>query len=281
VKSCRQIFLLLLWCFFAGAVPAYANNPPQPDGMLTLILIYPVAILGFRLAGAKPSEKQRKWRVATGLLLALCTLLTLGGTELALIPLLIILGYGIRRGVQVMVRGQGKKRMAWGCIIIMFTLFAIANYFASLNYHLQGPSVERIALVNLRVINDAEQKFQSNGASGANNNGTGEYGSLEQLHKAGLLDDLLWERLQGPFYRYVVVLTGDGARNEKQYFVYAAPAHYGDPPMTVLSLVRAFLPSLPYARRTFACDETGVIRAADLGGSREVTSAEAEKWPQF
>ena len=58
MKSYRQILLLLLWCLFAGAVPAYANNAPQPDGLLTLILIFPVAILGFRLAGAKPSDKR-------------------------------------------------------------------------------------------------------------------------------------------------------------------------------------------------------------------------------
>jgi hypothetical protein len=46
-------------------------------------------------------------------------------------------------------------------------------------------------------------------------------------------------------------------------------------------LLRALLPRAPYAERTLASDETGVIRAADLGGSRPVTRAEAEKWPQF
>jgi hypothetical protein len=56
--------------------------------------------------------------------------------------------------------------------------------------------------------------------------------------------------------------------------------HYGRPSPT-LSLLRALRPGAPYAQRTLASDETGVIKVADLGGSRAVTRAEAEKWPQF
>lgn len=280
MKSRYQVLLWLFWCMVAGAIPAYANNPPQPDGLLTLILIFPVAILGYRLAGAQVTQQQRKWRLLTGLLLALCTLLTMGGTEIAMIPLLIILGYGIRRGVQAIARGQGKKRLAWGGVVILFALFGVANYMASLNYPFQGSLVEHAAFANLRTIHVAEQQFQSNATLDVNKNGLGEYGSLEQLHKAGLLDDMLWERLHRPVYRYEVVLSGDAARDEKQYFAYAVPVHYGRPPIPI-SLVRALLPSVPYARRTFACDESGVVRAADLGGSRDVTRAEAEKWPPF
>ena len=280
MKSRRQIFLWLPWFMLAGAVPAYANNPPQPDGILALVLIIPVAIVGYRLAGAQVTEKQRKRRVLTGLALALCTLLTFAGTEIAMIPLLIILGYGIRRGTLAISSGQGKKRVVWGCIILLFAFFGVANYVASLNYPMQGPMVENSAVTNLRIITTAEVEFQNNATLDVNKNGVGEYGSLEQLHKAGLLDDFLWKRLQRPIYRYVVVLNGDPARDEKQYFIYAAPVHYGRPPITI-SLLRTFLPHVPYARRTFASDETGVVRAADLGGSRDVTRAEAEKWPQF
>ena len=280
MKSRRQVFLLLLWCLIASALPAYANNPPQPDGVLTLVLIFPVVILGFRLGGAKLSEKERKWRVLRGLLLALCTLLTVGGTGLALIPLLVLLGYGVARGIQVMARGQGTRRMVLGAVVILFTLFAVANYGVSLNYPPEGPSVEHAAYVNLRVINDAEQRFQSDAVIDVNKNGLGEYGSLEDLHKVGLLDEAFWARLQRPIYRYAVVLSGDPAGDEKQYFVYATPVHYGHPSRG-LSLLRVVRPYVPYARRTFACDQTGVVRAADLGGSRVVTRQEAAKWPEF
>ncbi len=258
MKSFRRVLPLLLWCLFAGAIPAYANNAPQPDGLLTIVLIFPVAILGYRLAGAPVTAKQRKWRVATGLLLALCTLLTVGGTELAMIPILIILVYGIGRGVQALAAGHGKKRVVWGSAIILFTLFAVANYFASLNYRLEGPSLESAALTNLRIINTAELELQTNATLDVNKNGLGEYGTLEQLHRAGLLDDSLWKHLQGPVYRYVVVLTGDPAQDEHHYFVYAAPVHYGHS-HAALSLLRALLPSVPYARRTLASDETGVV----------------------
>ena len=46
----------------AGAAPAYANNPPAPDGMLSILLLFPAAIFGFRLAGAKLTEKEMKWK---------------------------------------------------------------------------------------------------------------------------------------------------------------------------------------------------------------------------
>jgi 4-amino-4-deoxy-L-arabinose transferase-like glycosyltransferase len=252
----------------------------MPDGVLTLVLIFPVVILGYRMAGAQPSAKQRKWRVATGLGLALCTLLAMAGTEVAMIPILVILAYGIGRGAQAMAQGQGKKRAAWGLAIILFTLFGVANYFASLDYRLQGPSLESSAVTNLLIINTAEMEFQTNATLHVNKNGVGEYGSLEQLHKAGLLDDVLWEHLHGPIYRYVVVLAGDPARDEQKYFVYAVPMHYGQAHLT-LSLLRHLIPYVPYTRRTFASDETGVIRGTDLGGARDVTRAEAEKWPQI
>jgi hypothetical protein len=209
MKSYRQILLLLLWCLFAGALPAYANNPPQPDGLFTLILIFPVAIVGFRLAGAKPSDKQRKRRVMTGLGLALCTLLCMAGTEIALIPLLLIIAYGVLRGTQAMKGGQGKRSIALGSAVILFTLFGVANYLTSTSYLPEGPLAGARAYASLRDIHDAELKFQSNASPGASKNGLGGYGTLEQLHQAGLLSDFTWAQMQGPFYRYVLVLSGN------------------------------------------------------------------------
>ena len=280
MKSHRQILLLLLWCLFAGAAPAYANNAPQPDGMFSLILIFPVAILGFRLAGAQLTEKQRKRRVMTGLGMALCTLLCMAGTEIALIPLLLIIGYGVMRGAQAMKGGQGRRSAALGVVVILFTLFGVANYITSTNYLPEGPMTTARGHATLQDINEAELKFKSNVLTGAATSGSGEFGTLEHLHGAGLLTDADWEHLHGPDYRYVLVLTGNPGEGANHYFVYAAPVHYGRP-LPTLSLLRALLPRAPYAQRTLASDETGVIKAADLGGSRPVTRAEAEKWPQF
>jgi hypothetical protein len=79
-------------------------------------------------------------------------------------------------------------------------------------------------------------------------------------------------------YRYAVVLTRDPTRDEKEFFVYATPTHYGEPRIIGISLVNALMSPHRYARHTFAGDETGVLRQADLGGSRAVTCAEAQKW---
>jgi hypothetical protein len=54
------------------------------------------------------------------------------------------------------------------------------------------------------------------------------------------------------------------------------------PPKTsTLSLVRALLPYVRFARHSLACDETGVVRAVDLNASGDVTRAEMEKRPEF
>lgn len=53
-----EVVCWLMWFLFAGALPAYANNPPAPDGMFSLILIFPVVIVGWRWAGVKLTERE-------------------------------------------------------------------------------------------------------------------------------------------------------------------------------------------------------------------------------
>ena len=118
----------LSWLFAAGALPAYANNRAAPDGMLSILLIFPVAILAYRFAGAKITEKEQKGRFLSGIGLGVCFFLTLGGPYIALIPLLILLYYGLRRGALACVRGQGWKRFVLGPTVIVFTILAVANY---------------------------------------------------------------------------------------------------------------------------------------------------------
>ena len=45
-----------------GTLPAWANNPPQPDGLFSVLLIFPLAILGFKLAGVTVGAHKSKWR---------------------------------------------------------------------------------------------------------------------------------------------------------------------------------------------------------------------------
>ncbi len=268
--------LWFAWMMLVSALPAYANNPPAPDGMLSLVLIFPVAMLGYRFAGAQRTEKENKRRVLKGLVLALAFLLTMGGTEIAIIPLLVLLYYGVRRGVMAIVRGQGWKRIALGTLMILFTFFGVANYLASLNNYPSEQREDLTAVGRLRQIVAAEHQFRSDAVLDADKNGVPEYGSLEQLVATNLSSayDYAPPKRGGP--RFTLVLTGDPARDEKEFFVYATPTHYGAPRRTI-SLLDGSRPRV--SRRTFATDETGVIRSADLGTARPVTREEAEKWP--
>lgn len=140
------------------------------------------------------------------------------------------------------------------------------------------------AVGGVRTIVTAETTFKSDATLHRNKNGVGEYGTLDQLVQAGLIArDYL--SLEGHAnYRFVVVLSGDPARDEKEFFVYATPVKYSSGEWWVWkvlpggSWVAALHPPPRLARRTFASDESGVIRQADLGASRPVTRQEAQKW---
>lgn len=277
MKKALDKSLWVLWFVLAGALPAFANNPPQPDGMLSILLIFPVAMLAYRFAGAKLTEKEQKRLLLRRIVLGICFFLTLAGTEIAIIPLLILLYYGVRRGVLACVRGQGWKRFALGATVVLFTFFAVANYLASLNWYPSVTLTEATGVGRVRTLATAQETFKSARTLDLNKNGVGEYGNFDQLKKAGHLDPG-WE-LRDPknAYQYALILSGDPTRDEKEFFVYATPTNYGNVHWT-LSLIEALRPQRRYAKRTFASDETGVIRASDLGGSRAVTREEAQKW---
>jgi hypothetical protein len=277
----------LLWFLLAGALPAYANNPPTLDGTFGLILMFPVVIAAWRLAGVQPTAQDIKWRVANRVLLPLSILFCLLGVGdflvySALCGFLYILSYGIRRGIQVAQRGQGKKRLALGGAIILFTLFATSNYVMSVVHGSASPMAEQYAQSGLRKISTAEETFRSKATLDQHRNHAGEYGTLDQLLQAGLLkrDDL------AHWYRFVVVVSGDPARDEKEFFAYASPVKYSYGEWSGWSFLPggswvAVLHPIRIARRTYAIDESGVIRLADLGTSRPVTREETRKWERL
>jgi hypothetical protein len=274
----------LLWFLPAGELRALADTPPAPDGIFGLILIFPVVIAAWRFAGVEANAKERKWRVANGVLLTLCVLFCGAGASgglLALGGLLYISGYGILRGTQVINRGQGKKRLALGGAIILFALFAVSNYMMSLGRGLSRAEPE--AEIALRMIARAEESFRSNATLDQNKNHAGEYRTLDQLIQGGALDQMALTYVRSASYRFVVVLSGDPARDEKEFFAYASPVKYsyewvGWYSVPGGSIVAALHHTPPRARHTFATDESGVIRQADLGGSRPVTREETRKW---
>jgi hypothetical protein len=288
----RQKVALIFWMVILGAIPAWANNPPQPDGLFSLILIFPIVIFGFRLAGASYTEGQRKWRWLRGILLGLAVIVAMAGTEIASIPLLVLLIFGLWRGIQIVKRGQGRKRILVGALVCLWTLFAVSDYWISLLVWSRVPLHQAMTIENLRKLSDAEQVY-------VHRAGFSGYGTIEQMRDAGTPLQSEWgdsgsaaydPYLRDSFfgYHYNSVVDPDG----KKFLITAVPTVYekditpvpipGASLWTVLrSLGHKRNPngdSTEVGQRSFAIDETGVIRATDLGTTRPVTREEVEKW---
>lgn len=279
MNRARRNTLLLFYFLFAACLPAYANEPPAPDGMLSLMMIIPVAILGLRLAGAKLPPRGKAERILTGLALGFSILFCAagaGGAIFALAGWVFLLGYGIWRGAQALKHGMGWRRFAAGFAVILFTPLAFADYFASLNwYYYTTRHLEVRAVTRLYTIRNAQQQFQIS---------AGKFGTLDGLIKAGFLEGPRTVANLARGYQIVEVRSDDPVRAGKEYFVYASPENYGSSGPPVLpgsSLWEALRPPKPRSVRTFTLDESGVIRAADLGRARAVTRQEAQKWKEF
>jgi hypothetical protein len=279
MKRPRHLDLLIL--ILLAAVPAYANNPPAPDGLLSLILIFVVAFLALRFSEVS-RPLQPRWKVVgRGFLLFVAFFFTLGGTEIALIPLTIILGYGVYCGLQIMHDGKGGKRFVLGGLVIVVTILAIGDYMLSLNVW-DSRAAEMMVPSHLRRLATAEAEFQRTRKQDVNTNGIGEFGTVEQLLAAGLIDPRFTSTATP--YRYHVVLRGDPAQDEKGFFAYAVPAEYytgaeGWRVMPGASYFALKEGRKRYARRSFAVDASGVIRETDLGATRNsVTPEEAVRW---
>lgn len=275
----RLLVLLLLCC----ASPAYANNPPQPDGFFSILLIFPVVILGRRLAGAVLPQKSRWHRVAVILTLTVCAFLCAAGTTFALPPLLLILAYGIWRGAQILSLGQGRKKLIIGAAVIAWVLFGVTDYVVSIIEYDPAGVLESIAVGRLLDLAGAETQFNtpahSNGAHSPS------FGTIAELNEAGLLKWRLNVRDIQSGYRYGEIVD----KSRPQFLFYAVPAY----PHNSAPRWFRFVPggSLLWAMigkdrstetgvRSFAVDESGVIRVATHRNSQTlVTREEAQTWP--
>jgi len=284
---------MVFWMVTLGALPAWANNPPQPDGLFSLILIFPIVVFGFRFAEASYTEGERKWRWLRGTLLGLLVIAAMAGDGVAQVPILILLVFGIRRGIQIMYRGQGKKRFLVGALVCFWTLFALGDYGISLMIWSPVPMHEFDAMNSLRSLGQAEQAY-------AKADPAGHFATIKQLQdaKIALPDEFggasdptaynlyLNDNIHAG-YRFNSSVDPDG----KKFLIAAVPAAYAKdikpliPGTSWWILLRSSgRKSTPeenrhqIGQRSFAIDETGTIRAADLGTTRPVTRDEVEKW---
>lgn len=279
---------VIFWMLTLGTLPAWANNAPQPDGLFSIILIFPAAIIGFRLAGATYTAGERKWRVVRGSLLALAVIVAMAGTEIAMIPLIIVLVYGCGRGVQIVVRGHGLKRVFVGTAVFLWTLFAVSDYVVSLSVWSPVRVHEMTTVEDLCALAKAEEIY-------ARSSHPKKYGTIEQLRDAGTPLQFGLEVINGDSRVYDIYLTDKvraGYRFNStvdasggKFLIAAIPAEYEKeirplrvPGSSLLWSLRSHPKRDDSGQRSFAIDETGVIRAADLGTTRPITRDEVERW---
>lgn len=277
-----QRLRLLIVLIFCCALPAYANNPPQPDGLFSILLIFPMVILGRRIAGV-PSIQRSLWqRVATTLVLTVCVVLCMAGTGLALFPLLIIFAYGIRRVVQIIARGQGRKRLLIAAAVIAWMIFGVADYLASITYYPSAPAFESSAISRLRTLSNAENEFKN--PTYSKRALSQVYGTVAELRSAQLLDDTFAPGAIRNGYLFGEIIGTD----KNQFLFYAVPGSPYRPDPDWLhfvpggSLLWAFFrkqETQGTGKKSFAVDETGVIRFTPQRDAQSpVTREEASRW---
>lgn len=255
---------LLLVLVFCCAATAYANNPPQPDGLFSILLIFPVVILGRRLAAVAPVQKTLWNRIAVTLVMTVCVVLCMAGTEIALIPLLGITVYGILRATQIIRQGQGRKRMVIGAAVIGLVLFAVSDYFASLLSYDPGPVMESIAVSRLRSLGAAEGEFRTPAYA---KESSPAYGTMAELADAKLLSQHLTPNAPLGGYVYGEIID----KPQNQFLFYAVPAfrhlsssrwfHIVPGGSLLLALLGRDHPG-ETGERSFAVSETGIIRVS-------------------
>lgn len=156
-QKIRLLLVVLVTC----VLPASANNPPQPDGMFSLLLIFPVVLIGMRLADARPDPNTKRRPLLIGLLMVLAFIISMAGDDIGAFGLLAILIYGIVRGVQILRRGKSWKSWAIGTVVIAWVLFASFDYVVSLGAGggSQIAAYEAQAVSRLRMLWTAESGF--------------------------------------------------------------------------------------------------------------------------
>ena len=269
----ERVALLLL--FVAGfSLPAYANNPPQPDGLFSILLILPFTMIAVRLAGVTKNASSTAARGGLGAATVILLILVMAGTGLGALAALIVAVFALVRAAGIVRRGQGSKRYVLAAALAAFSLFAFVDYFASITAAPASSSAhaESTAVGQLRKLSNAETQFADSNSSEASPKA--KYATLGELAGAQLIDANLASHSTIAGYQYGQLMDLD----RKRFFIYALP----DPNLKPASKMVDFIPggSLFHAifsrtkttgTRSFAVDETGVIRYAVRTNSQPVT----------
>lgn len=280
MKRANRLWVLVS-LILAFVVPAYANNPPEPDGLFSVLLIFPIAILGARLAGVVPAPKNAWARIIGGIAAGvLCTLLLMVGTFLGALVALGVVAFAIVRGSQIIRRGQNANRAVVGAVVIAFAAFAFVDYYVSIvNFYSPMAAAESAAVSGIRSLSIAESDFVKRDHVPSK-----AFGTLSDLQAAKLIDGTFSNGQNRKGYRYGEIVDPAKVR----FLFYAIPAPgmkprnangYLIPGTSLLKSVLGVHAEEGTGDRSFAVDETGVIRCSIRTQTGPVTREEAQGWP--
>jgi hypothetical protein len=265
------VLLLLL----AVALPVYANNPPQPDGLFSALLVLPAVILGARLACVTPRPRKLITKIIVGVVVfVVATVFLATGTAVGALAALCVLVYAIVKAIHIAQQGSGKKRFLIAAAVGVFAAFAFADYYASImTAYPSAATFELSAVAHLRSLYAAELEYKLREQ---------RVGTMKDLENARLSNDFSGGRvIRG--YRFGEFV--DQAR--KDFLFYAIPAEELTPGRSQLNVVpgASLIKSIFGPRvdqqtgvRSFSVDSTGVFRSAIRKNAGSVTEEEARQW---
>ncbi len=144
------------------AVPVAANNPPRPDGVLYLILVFPLLAIAGHLAEASPVQRSAAGKVGRVVFFTFVILASAAGTEIGFFAAFVIMLYGIVRSFRILSRGIGGKRYVYAVIALLGTIAAGFGYLwaaSSMNSYMYNLSRQKRTMSDMRALSTALQTW--------------------------------------------------------------------------------------------------------------------------
>jgi hypothetical protein len=141
------------------ALPAYANNPPRPDGVLYLILVFPLLAVAAHLAGVEPASRGWGTRIVRGVFFTFVILASASGTDMGFLAMLVIVIHGLVRSFRIAALGtRGRRRYVAASVAVVGTLLAAVGYVWAIASS-SGPVIKRSrqkrTMADMRAVSTA------------------------------------------------------------------------------------------------------------------------------
>jgi hypothetical protein len=263
----QNIALTLLWR--GGCLNP---NVPEFEGFLAVLLIFPVVLIGARLAHRTTDPKTKMWQWLKGLALGIAVLMTVVGGAWGTLGITVIFLYGMLRGLQIMGRGRGWRSYMLGPIVLLWVIFASLDYCASTSWGL--PNIwwnEDRAHKQIMLLAAAQDRYYTRPGPPQERS----YATLAELRQVNFIElNYVGQEIMG--YRMFEIVEP----TRQKFLFYTLPAHtpHWPPSLPGASLFSSLGLQAGTGERSFGVDETGAIRSAVRTIVGPVTREEFMTW---